>query len=91
MKKEQKEIQELVESGELEKVTGGYIFNVSQGWAGVETKRWEVIDDGNGEVLGRYTTKEEALEMAKLKSQSSKEIYWHGDDGLLHLRHPDTH
>ncbi len=85
------EIQKLIESEELEKVTGGYVFHVAPGCAGVETKRWEVVDDGNGEVLGRYATRNEALEMSKLKGQSSKEIYWHGEDGLWHLRHPDPH
>lgn len=91
MEKEQNEIQELVEPEELEKVTGGYIFNVEPGYAGVESKRWEVIDDSDGKVLGRYATKKEALKMSKIKGQSSKEIYWDGEDGLWYLRHPDTH
>ncbi len=85
------DVARAIESGELEKVSGGYVFNVSPGYAGVETKRWEVVDDGNEEVLGRYATRDEAMKMATAKGQSSKQIYWHCEDGLWHLRHPDPH
>lgn len=87
MDKEQKnEVSELIESGELEKVSGGYVFNVEPENAGVRTKCWEVVDDADGRVLGRYKTRDEALEMAKMKGQSSRQIYWHGEDGLWRLR-----
>lgn len=86
-----KDVENAFNSNELEKVSGGYVFHVAPGCAGVETKRWEVVDDANGEVLGRYATRDEAIKMASAKGQSDKEIYWHGEDGLWHLRHPDPH
>lgn len=88
MEKEPEEVSELIESGELEKVSGGYVFHASPRDAGVRTKCWEVVDDGNGEVVGRYETRNEALEMAKVKGQSSREIYWYGENGLWRLRNP---
>jgi len=48
-----------------------------------ESKPWEVVDDADGHVVGRYATKEEALEMAKSKAQSSKEIT---KDELMNFR-----
>lgn len=73
--------QKAFENGELEKVSGGYTFG-----EGAPGLNWEVVDDGNGEVLGRYKTKDEAIEMAYAKGQSPKRIYWHGEDGLWRLR-----
>ena len=35
------------------------------------TKTWEVVDDASGYTVGRYATKEKAIEMATQKSQSS--------------------
>ena len=70
-------------------ISGGYVFDANGsnnyryrvfGWpepesvAGDSSKPFEVIDDGNGAVLGRYATKEEAHKMAKRKAQSTKEI-----------------
>lgn len=76
-----KDVAQALENGELEEVSGGYIYG--EGAPGLE---WEVVDDGNGEVLGRYETKEEAITMAWRKGQSPKRVYWHGDQGLFRLR-----
>lgn len=86
----EKEVFKLIESEKLEKVSGGYVFHASPGNAGVRTKCWEVAYDGSGEVVGRCKTHNEALklEMAKAKGQSSREIYWYGEDGLWRLRKP---
>ncbi len=35
---------------------------------------WEVVDDADGHILGRYATKEEAEKMAGVKNQSTSEI-----------------
>ena len=62
----------LIGENELEKVSGGYVY----GGGILKGKKWEVIDDGNGNVLGRYETEKEAKKMAGKKSQSKKELSW---------------
>ena len=74
----EKEIKKLGQK-ESEKVSGGYVFGRGE----LEGKRWEVIDDSSGEVLGRYATKQEAREMAEKKFQSRSQISW---DELSDLR-----
>ncbi len=69
-----KEIKKELTENQKEKVAGGYTF--SQG--ALEGFRYEVIDDADGHVVGRYSTREEALEMAKVKGQSVKELGWRG-------------
>jgi hypothetical protein len=77
---------EVIEEPKLDKAYGGYTFNAAP-WAGVRDKPCEVIDDGNGDVLGRYATMDEATEMAGKKGQSTKEIKnW---DELYKLRSRD--
>ena len=60
---------------ELKEVNGGYIF--------IGRDAFEVIDDKNGEVLGKYSSFNEAREAAKKKGQSATIIYW---DELNKLR-----
>ena len=59
-----KDVAQLIDSGELEKVAGGYIYYAGR-TAAVPSKPWEVIDDGDGKVIGRYATRDEALAMTK--------------------------
>ena len=65
-----------------EKVIGGYTFS----HGALEGFKYEVIDDADGHVVGRYSTKKEAKEMAKVKGQSVKELKW---AGLNKLREAD--
>lgn len=64
---------EKLDGNKLDGAAGGYIFNAKDG-AGVREKPFEVIDDKDGSVLGRYKSKKEACKMAKAKSQSQEEI-----------------
>lgn len=61
-----------LENSELDAV-GGYVFNAGC-WAGVREKPYEVIDDRDGSVLGRYSSKDEAIKMAEKKCQTTKGI-----------------
>ena len=70
--KETKNFQEI-DASELENVSGGYIYN-TQGKSGLPDKPWEVLDDGDGTVVGRYKTKDEAIESATTKRQSRKQL-----------------
>ena len=49
-----------LENEELKDVSGGYIF----GDGSNASYNWEVIDDINGEVLGKYLTRDEARDAA---------------------------
>ena len=71
-KKENKELREIKDS-ELEKPAGGYVLDAKE-VAGVPELPYEVIDDSNGEVLGRYKTLDEAKDWANKKGQTSKSI-----------------
>ncbi len=62
-----------LDENSLDGAAGGYVFSAGE-WAGVKDKPYEVIDDRDGSVLGRYSTKKEAIQMAKRKFQSQKEI-----------------
>ena len=79
-------IVQAIESGDLEKISGGYLLHVARGYEGVEGLRWEVIDDGNGSIQGRYKTRKEALEGAKAKGQSTKQLDW---EEVAALRNPN--
>ena len=70
-----------VDDTNLSDANGGYIFDTGF-WSPVR-KRYEVIDDANGKVLGRYSTETAAMRAAYKKQQSTKQISWRE---LNHLR-----
>ena len=54
---------------QLEGISGGYLFQN-------EKDEWEVIDDGNGEVLASFSTDLKASTYAKSIGMSTKAIDW---------------
>ena len=81
MENEKNKYLKKLDEHEEEKVGGGYIY----GEGALKGKRWEVIDDNTGDVLGRYSTEREAKRMAKEKHQTRKRLSsW---EQLSDLRH----
>ena len=67
----------------LDGVTGGVIFN-SSGIIGAEKDYpWEVLDDRNGNKLGSFKTRDEAVANAGRLGQNYMEVNW---DQVLQLR-----
>ena len=67
----------------LEGVTGGVVFDAT-GISGADMSRpYEVLDDKNGAVLGRFTTMADARTAAGFISQNHVELNW---DQVLELR-----
>ncbi len=50
---------------ELEGISGGMIFNATGRPEADPFRPWEVINNDNGEILGRFSTQGEACEFAK--------------------------
>lgn len=71
---------------ELEEVTGGVIFNAS-GIIGADANNpWEVLDNRNGNVLARFSNKQDAINKANSYgggAMDSLEVNW---DQVLKLR-----
>ena len=65
-----------IETSKLKDVSGGYLYNDENNACGCvpNIKPWQVINDGNGLIEGRYEINEEAIEAAVEKKQSRKEI-----------------
>ena len=64
----------------VDELSGGYVYK----YGDRENYPFEVIDDNNGSVLGRYATLEDAQYAAKNKfGMSEKTIDWYS---LKHLR-----
>ena len=84
------DVTKAIESGEIEEVSGGYVFDATPEYAGIGAKPQKVAGGGDREVLGRYATREEAEKMAPIKGQTTTLIYCHGPSGLYHLRHPEN-
>ena len=60
---------------DMEKVNGGYIFNASSWYGGVE--KWQVIDEMlGGSVICTCDTREEAIKKAKAHRVSTREVGW---------------
>ena len=57
---------------ELGAVAGGAIF----GGGADRDRPWEVISDVDGRVIGRFATKEEAVEFARMLGIKEKELTW---------------
>lgn len=55
---------------------GGYIFNSDELNVFPATKPWEVID-GEGEVVARFESVNDAVDFAKANGHSAKFLYWH--------------
>ena len=82
-KKEKKNLNAQVSDDLLESASGGYVFYAGE-YAGDEYNPWEVIDDENGNVLGRFATENQAKRMAVRKGQTTAKINsW---DELYRLR-----
>lgn len=62
---------------EVGDVSGGYIFHVGAKDTPDPQHRWEVIDDRTGDVLGRYATRKQAIQEAKMKGVKLSRI-WRG-------------
>ena len=66
------EKKELIDN-ESEDVSGGYLLDAGR-YAGDTSKPFEVIDDADGRVLGRYANRNDAKKMAKNKNQLNRWI-----------------
>ncbi|MBO5622332.1 MAG: hypothetical protein J5959_11970 [Butyrivibrio sp.] len=68
---------------ELDGVAGGVIFNASGIIGADKDNPWEVLDDRNGNTLGRFKSRDEALAAAGRLGQNHMEVNW---DQVLQLR-----
>ncbi|MBQ9361516.1 MAG: hypothetical protein IJT96_10840 [Lachnospiraceae bacterium] len=60
----------------LEGVSGGVIFNAS-GIIGADNNNpWEVLDDKNGNTLGRFSNRDDAVAAAGRLGQNHMEVNW---------------
>lgn len=66
---------EKVKNSELEKISGGHVFNAG-GCSRTPSFPYEVINDNTGDVEGRYKTYDQAVEGAKRKGLSEDSITW---------------
>lgn len=67
---------ERIDDSNLENVSGGVIFN-SSGIIGADKNNpWEVLDDRNGNVIGRYATRDDAIANAGKSGQNHMEVNW---------------
>ena len=69
-----------VEDGDLEKISGGYVYRDRS----KTTHQYEVIDDVDGEVLVRCSSLEEAKRLANKLGQSEKKIRYKTLDRIRH-------
>ena len=75
-----------INDSELENVSGGFIFNATNIAGSDPNRPWEVIDNKNGNVLNRFSTRGEAEACAKSYGSltyNAMEINW---DDVCSLR-----
>ena len=72
-KKDKVNLNAQVSDDLLESAAGGYVHNAGN-TAGDYSKPWEAIWDNDGEIIGRYATKEEAMYAAGANHVSGQEI-----------------
>ena len=81
-----------VSDNELENVAGGMVFNATGTSEADPSRPWEVIHNNTGEILGRYSTQDEACQAAKrYKSGSRYDTMLVTREQVEYLRaHPQT-
>ncbi len=60
----------------LEGASGGVIFDASQVTGSDPNNPWEVLDDTNGSVLGRFATKTDAAKFAAQNGKNHMTVSW---------------
>lgn len=60
----------------LEGVSGGYIFNAGDISGSVNGYPWELLDDRNGQVIDRFSNREDAIAAAGRRNMNYSEIGW---------------
>ncbi len=65
------------------KASGGVIFNASNIDGADKNNPWEVLDDNNGQTLGRFSNRDDAIAAAGKLGKNHMEVNW---DQVLQLR-----
>ncbi len=61
-----------INENELESISGGMIYNAAGTPEADPARPWEVIHNNTGQILGRYSTQDEACYAAKQYKSGSK-------------------
>ncbi len=67
----------------MEKASGGVIFNAINIDGSDKNNPWEVLDDNNGQTLGRFSNRDDAIAAAGKLGKNHMEVNW---DQVLQLR-----
>ncbi len=67
---------EKISESSMEEIGGGVIFNAINISGADRNNPWEVIDDTTGNTLGRFPSREDAINAASANGKNWSEVDW---------------